>query len=809
MRAGRSVPSFVASFALLLSSLIAACGGSGDGGVAPPAAVATVSVSLAASSLVAGQATQATAALKDAGGTTLSGRAVTWSTSNTGTATVDANGLVSAVAAGVVNIIATSEGRSGQASLTVSEPLQVTGLTLLTPGGLALDLGNVAGIIQVSADVQVPAGFKGTREVTIGGVSFAKDSLHAGTALTAVAGTPNVMVAALTSTIPVNTSQVVTTITAQELDCAPVSPNGVRNLVLTVAGVVPGGTPVSASQQASLTLNNAPSVRLFGKPARTLTLVDGRRVWAGDVSLWAQTCDYDAIPTELIDRIEVLTGTAAGSVYGSDAIAGVVNVITRQGAEVNQQFTLSASQLNLESAEPGHRFYLNSFRYKGVTYNPRQQLQWESATPYVTSLDGSGFATPSNLAPNYQLPVNLRYQAPGPVPPVLSAGNWEEISAATVRFDNVGPAMSTSGGFTAPTANVNVGQSVFLPSGIRGLRLNYLGPGIAGLPDFVTPSAFADGLTGLSPSANWKFFASSDLGTIFDANKQITSASQIGASTTRSTYLGLEIPDEIGNVGRFIATTNPGNPYTTGEQLASAPYDSPAVFGRLTDGGVTALVNPPGFRAFNQSNINSVSPGISVSGSRYGSNSVAACAGFWTGTQFRYFRGSPSGGNPCSAPEIVGGTAGAGNTSISYTFTPSGWVNRAVSLYGGTGEGLYQGYLRTYDLGGNIAAGGYSSSPFSFFYDITKPTSSLSAATIPPVAGQTVSITTRSQDNLGVERYWVAFGSICRTRSSPAAPSTSPCSRCRWDRAPGTHSPRISRTRSSACCRLLDGSGAR
>jgi outer membrane receptor protein involved in Fe transport len=58
--------------------------------------------------------------------------------------------------------------------------------------------------------------------------------------------------------------------------------------------------------------------------SRTLVLIDGRRVPAGDPRLWAT--DLNAIPSPLIQRVDVLTG-GASSIYGSDAIAGVVNFI--------------------------------------------------------------------------------------------------------------------------------------------------------------------------------------------------------------------------------------------------------------------------------------------------------------------------------------------------------------------------------------------------------------------------------------------------------------------------------------------------
>ena len=63
---------------------------------------------------------------------------------------------------------------------------------------------------------------------------------------------------------------------------------------------------------------------------RTLTLVNGRR-WVGGVP-GTGTVDVNSIPTDLIERIEVVTG-GASSVYGSDAVAGVVNYILKDDFE--------------------------------------------------------------------------------------------------------------------------------------------------------------------------------------------------------------------------------------------------------------------------------------------------------------------------------------------------------------------------------------------------------------------------------------------------------------------------------------------
>src|SRR5207245_1467972 len=83
---------------------------------APP--VATVTVTPSTASVAVGQTVQLTATLRDANGNVLSGRTVLWTTDNAVAATVDGNGLVSGVSAGPAVITATSEGKSGAASVT-------------------------------------------------------------------------------------------------------------------------------------------------------------------------------------------------------------------------------------------------------------------------------------------------------------------------------------------------------------------------------------------------------------------------------------------------------------------------------------------------------------------------------------------------------------------------------------------------------------------------------------------------------------------------------------------------------------------
>jgi len=71
---------------------------------------------------------------------------------------------------------------------------------------------------------------------------------------------------------------------------------------------------------------------------RTLVLVDGKRLVAADASL---DVDTNQIPAAMVERIEVLTG-GASAVYGSDAVAGVVNIILKkdfEGMTLDSQFS--------------------------------------------------------------------------------------------------------------------------------------------------------------------------------------------------------------------------------------------------------------------------------------------------------------------------------------------------------------------------------------------------------------------------------------------------------------------------------------
>ena len=88
---------------------------------------------------------------------------------------------------------------------------------------------------------------------------------------------------------------------------------------------------------------------------RTLTLVDGRRVISNSYS--GNYVSLSTIPSGMVDRVEVITGGASAA-YGSDAIAGVVNIITQQDKE-----GFSAKVRGGESVEGGAKEFGLDFDY--------------------------------------------------------------------------------------------------------------------------------------------------------------------------------------------------------------------------------------------------------------------------------------------------------------------------------------------------------------------------------------------------------------------------------------------------------------
>jgi uncharacterized protein YjdB len=110
----------------------------------PPPVVTTVTVSPPTASIQVGTTSTLSATVKDQHGSVMTGQTIAWSTDNAATATVNASGVVSGVAAGSATIAAASSGVSGTATITVTTappPSPVVTTVTVSPTTAAVNVG--------------------------------------------------------------------------------------------------------------------------------------------------------------------------------------------------------------------------------------------------------------------------------------------------------------------------------------------------------------------------------------------------------------------------------------------------------------------------------------------------------------------------------------------------------------------------------------------------------------------------------------------------------------------------------------------
>ncbi|APP81460.1 TonB-dependent receptor domain-containing protein [Xanthomonas hortorum] len=157
-----------------------------------------------------------------------------------------------------------------------------------------------------------------------------------GTAVAQEAGTTNLDKIEVTGSrikrADVETSQPVFTMSRQQIES-----QGLTSIGDVIQNISSGGSALNSNVNNGGNGETRVNLRNLGSN-RTLVLVNGRR-WVGGTGLGGAV-DLNTIPTAAVERIEVLKD-GASTIYGSDAISGVVNIILRQnfdGAEANAYF---------------------------------------------------------------------------------------------------------------------------------------------------------------------------------------------------------------------------------------------------------------------------------------------------------------------------------------------------------------------------------------------------------------------------------------------------------------------------------------
>jgi outer membrane receptor protein involved in Fe transport len=165
--------------------------------------------------------------------------------------------------------------------------------------------------------------------------------------------------------------------------------------------VIGNVTGVDVQAGTGMGIPEKKTVSLDGLPAYyTLVLVDGVRILSSHFHTGA---DLDLIPSENIERIEVLKGPGAAQ-YGSNAVSGVVNIITKKGTP--------KPELDFESRAGTHHTYESSLALRGpvgdnVLYNAYAGWEQSDGTGLIEPQSRLGQLDYKNLSLGDKIDVNL------------------------------------------------------------------------------------------------------------------------------------------------------------------------------------------------------------------------------------------------------------------------------------------------------------------------------------------------------------------------------------------------------------------
>src|SRR5438093_1501743 len=460
--------------------------------------VAAVAVTPASAGIQVGQTVQLTATPQDGSGSPLSGRAVTWASSNGLVVTVSGSGLVTAAAVGSAIITATSEGQTGTSSITVTN-VPVASVAV-TPGSAT---------IQVGQTQQLAATLKDASGNTLSGRAVSWTSSNPSVA--SVSGSGLVTGLAAGSAVITAMSEGKTG-TATLTVVAPPPPPGAPGAVTDLA--------VAGATDTSVTLSFTEVSDGAGQPASyDVRFAVAPISWGSATAVARGTCATplagSAIGTK---RTCTVLGLSASTAYGFQLIAfrGTLNVDAVFGSLSNVASattaagtpkpvaSVSVSPGSASVAVGGTQQFTATLKDANGNVLSGRTVSWSSSAPLTATVSGTGLmtglaagtSTVSATSEGQGGTASLAVTADPPPPP---AGTWpHEPSSAAVIGDQPFNTLTTSDGWSiVDNTNgwgsiVSDGTAPFSPTGV----LQYLYP--VGFTGGTGPAAEWHGLPGLS-----------------------------------------------------------------------------------------------------------------------------------------------------------------------------------------------------------------------------------------------------------------------------------------------------------------------
>ncbi|MBL0170617.1 MAG: Ig-like domain-containing protein [Gemmatimonadaceae bacterium] len=308
-----------------------------------PVPIVTVNVNLAVASIIVGQTTQASAVARDSIGGVLTGRLVGWTSSNTAVATVSSTGVVTAIALGTANIIATSEGKVGQAAVSV-----VVGSPTTIAANSAIAQSATAGTV-VTAPPSVKVTDAGGTPVS--GVSVTFTLTGGGGAI--IPASP-VSITTNAGGIAALTSWTLGAVAGANTVTAAVSGLAGSPVTFSATGTV--GTPTTMVANSVLTQTATVLTAVAVPPSVTVTDVGGNPV-AGVVVTFARTVGtgvlVPATPASVSTNasgIATLTSWTLGATAGANAVTAAVTGLTGSPVTFTATGTVGAATTLLSNS---------------------------------------------------------------------------------------------------------------------------------------------------------------------------------------------------------------------------------------------------------------------------------------------------------------------------------------------------------------------------------------------------------------------------------------------------------------------------
>jgi uncharacterized protein YjdB len=323
--------------------------------------VGSVSVAPTSSTINATQTQQLTATVKDGGGAVLSGRAVTWTSSNPSVATVSGTGLVSPTGAndsGTVTITATTGGKSGTATVTIAQD-PVANVTVTPPSSN----------ISATQTQQLTATLTDASGATLTGRTVTWSSSNTGIATVSNTG--------LVSPTGANDSGTVT-ITATSGSASGTATVSIAQDPVATVAVAPPSSSISATQtqQLAATLKDAGGTVITGRPV----------TWSSSNTAVATVSNTGLVSPTGVNDSGTVTITASSGGKSGTAIVAITQDPIASVTVTPPSSNISATQTQQLTA---------TLKDAGGTVLTGRAITWSSSNTAVATVSNTGLVSPT------------------------------------------------------------------------------------------------------------------------------------------------------------------------------------------------------------------------------------------------------------------------------------------------------------------------------------------------------------------------------------------------------------------------------